>query len=68
MAGNKSLGCAHSIGTLANVTAYTAHDSGAVTVTSEAATDLDTTAAQVALLTTKLNSLLTKLRAAGYLD
>ncbi len=49
----------------ANATAYTAHASGGTTVTSNAATDLDTTAAQVAILTTTLNSLLVKLRTHG---
>ena len=47
---------------VADATAYTAHSAGAVTVTSTAATDLDTTAAQVAILTTKVNALLAALR------
>ena len=53
-------------------TAYTAHASGAVAVTSNAATDLDTTAAALATLVTevtavenKLNALLAKLRTHG---
>ena len=53
-------------------TAYTAHASGAVNVTSNAATDLDTTAAALATLVTevtaienKLNALLAKLRTHG---
>ena len=52
--------------------AYSAHAAGAVAVTSNAATDLDTTAAAVATLVTevtaienKLNALLAKLRTAG---
>jgi hypothetical protein len=55
-------------------TAYSAHASGSTTVTSNAATDLDTTAAalatlrgEVAALTTKFNSLLASLEAAGYM-
>jgi len=50
-------------------TAYSAHSSGATPVTSDAATDLDTTAAaletlrdEVAALTTKHNALLAALR------
>lgn len=53
-------------------TAYSAHASGATPVTSNAATDLDTTAAavetlrdEVATLTTKVNNLLAKLRTHG---
>lgn len=53
-------------------TAYAAHASGATTVTSNAATDLDTTAAalatlvtEVTALTTKVNNILTKLKAHG---
>ena len=56
-------------------TAYSAHASGATAVTSNAATDLDTTAAALATLrgevdtmTTKINNLLAKLRTAGYLE
>lgn len=56
-------------------TAYSAHSSGATPVTSNAATDLDTTAAalatltgEVATLTTKVNSLLASLRAAHVID
>jgi hypothetical protein len=56
-------------------TAYSAHASGAVTVTSNAATDLDTTAAALATLVTevtaiedKLNALLAKLRTAGIIS
>lgn len=50
-------------------TAYSAHSSGATPVTSNAATDLDTTAAaletlrdEVATLTTKVNAILASLR------
>lgn len=53
---------------VADVASYTAHSSGATTVTSNAATDLDTTAAQVALLTTKLNALLAALRTANIIN
>lgn len=56
------------------VTAYTAHAAGAVPVTSNAATDLDTTAAglatavtQLASLRAKVNDLLAKLRTSGIL-
>ena len=52
--------------------AYSAHASGATTVTSNAATDLDTTSAalatlrgEVATLTTKFNAVLASLEAAG---
>jgi hypothetical protein len=55
-------------------TAYTAHASGGVTVTSNAATDLDTTAAalktlrdEVATVVTKLNAVITALEDAGIL-
>lgn len=58
----------------AAITAYTAHASGAVTVTSNAATDLDTTAAaletlvdEVTTLRAAFNDLLAKLRTAGVL-
>lgn len=54
------------------ITAYTAHASGAVAVTSNAATDLDTTAAalatlvtEVATMRTKLNSVLAALESHG---
>ena len=56
------------------ITAYTAHSSGGVTVTSTAATDLDTTAAavetlrdEVAAARTTINSLIAKLETAGIL-
>lgn len=56
-------------------TAYVAHASGAVPVLSEAATDLDTTAAalvtavaELTALTTAHNNLLAKLRINDYLD
>jgi hypothetical protein len=56
----------------AAATAYSAHASGAVAVTSNAATDLDTTAAAVATMRTELdalttahNLLLTKIKAHG---
>lgn len=58
----------------AAVTAYSAHASGATAVTSNAATDLDTTAAaletlrdEVAAIRTQFNALLAALRAAGTL-
>ena len=62
------LGSAESIGTVADATAYTAHAAGATPVTSNAATDLDTTAAQVAVLTTKVNELLAAMRAVNLID
>jgi len=75
---SKALGVAMSIGTHAAAstpTPYTAHSSGSTTVTSNAATDLDTTAAALAtlvteftLLTASYNSLLTKLRSTGLVD
>lgn len=56
----------------ATPTAYSAHASGATTVTSNAATDLDTTAAalatlrsEVATIVTKMNSILDVLEAHG---
>lgn len=56
-------------------TSYSAHSSGATPVTSNAATDLDTTAAALAtavtelgVLTTKVNSLLAKLRLNNIID
>ena len=56
-------------------TAYSAHSSGATPVTSNAATDLDTTAAavatlrsEVATLTTKFNALLASLETAKVLS
>ena len=52
---------------IAAAAAYTAHDSGATAVTSDAATDLDTTAAAVAALTIKVNALITALKAANIL-
>lgn len=41
-------------------TAYTAHSSGATPVTSDAATDLDTTAAALATLVTEVTALRTQ--------
>ena len=61
-------GVAESALPVADATAYTAHSSGATPVTSNAATDLDTTAAQVAVLTAKVNALLAALRAAKIID
>ena len=61
----ESIGCAYKADAVADATAYSAHASGATTVTSNAATDLDTTAAQVAVLTTKVNAILAALRAAN---
>lgn len=59
----------------AAITAYTAHASGAVTVTSNAATDLNTTAAALATavseltsLRAKVNALLAELRTAGVIS
>ena len=66
--GEQALGVAMSIDAVANATAYTAHSSGATGVTSDAATDLDTTAAQVAVLTTTVNAMLTALRENGLMD
>jgi len=65
---SKTLGVAQSIGPVTAATAYTAHAAGATPVTSNAATDLDTTAAQVAILTTKVNELITKMSAVGLID
>ena len=63
---------ATSLAAAAAITAYTAHASGATAVTSNAATDLDTTAAglatledEVTALTTMVNSMRTILVAAG---
>jgi len=66
--GNKALGVAMSVDAVADATAYTAHAAGATPVTSDAATDLDTTAAQVAVLTTSVNAILTALRENGTMD
>ena len=64
-----SLGVSQSIGVIDAPPIYTIPvPGGAVAVTSEAATDLDTAAAQIAALTTKTTELLTKLRAAGIVD
>lgn len=59
----------------AAITAYTAHSSGSTTVTSNAATDLDTTAAGLATavseLTTlraKVNEIITALETAGIIS
>ena len=60
----KSIGVAFQADAVADATSYTAHAAGGTTVTSNAATDLDTTAAQVAVLTTKVNAILAALRAA----
>lgn len=67
MAQGKALGVSESMPNITYST-YTAHASGATTVTSNAATDLDTTAAALATLSTAFNTLLTQLRTAGYLD
>jgi len=63
------------VGDAAAPTAYLAHSSGGITVTSTAATDLDTTAAaletlrnETAALTTKVNDLLATLRTSDALD
>ena len=66
--GNKALGVAMSVDAVADATAYTAHAAGVTPVTSDAATDLDTTAAQVAVLTTSVNAILTALRENGTMD
>ena len=66
--GGKALGVSISVDAVADATAYTAHSSGATPVTSDAATDLDTTAAQVAILTTKVNAILTALRENGLME
>ena len=66
--GGSALGVSMSVDAVASATAYTAHSSGSTTVTSDAATDLDTTAAQVAILTTKVNAILTALRENGLMD
>ncbi len=53
-------------GTITAAGAYSAPTpAGAVPVTSQAATDLDTAAAQVASLTTKVNAILTAIKAHG---
>lgn len=65
---SKALGVSISADAVTNVTSYSAHSSGATAVVSAGATDLDTTAAQVELLTTKVNSLLSSLRASGLID
>jgi hypothetical protein len=56
------------------ITAYTAHATGAVAVLSEAATDLDTTAAalkalrdEVALIATAVDALISALEAQGFI-
>jgi hypothetical protein len=64
----KALGVSMSVDAVAAATGYTAHSSGATPVTSDAATDLDTTAAQVAILTTKVNAVLTALKENGLMD
>lgn len=66
--GNKTLGVATSIDAVSDATAYTAHSSGTTPMTSDAATDGDTTAAQVAILTTKVNEILTALREHSLMD
>lgn len=68
MSGNKALGVMTSVDAVADATAYTAHAAGATTVTSNAATDLDTTAAQVVILTTKVNAILAALRENEFMD
>jgi hypothetical protein len=52
-------------GTACTVTNYTAHASGAVGVTSNAATDLDTTAAALATLENEVTAIKAVLVAAG---
>ena len=64
----KALGVSMSVDAVSAATSYTAHSSGITTVTSDAATDLDTTAAQVAILTTKVNAVLTALKENGLMD
>ena len=66
--GDKTLGVAVSIDAVADLSAYTAHSSGSTPVTSDAATDLDTTAAQVAENTLKINAILTALREHSLMD
>ena len=61
----ESVGVCFKADAVADLAAYTAHASGATTVTSNAATDLDTTAAQVAENTAKINAILAALRAAN---
>lgn len=53
--------------TIAAITNYTAHASGATTVTSNAATDLDTTAAALATLEDEVTALRQALIDAGVL-
>ena len=53
------------LGTSWTVTGYTAHASGATPVTSNAATDLDTTAAALAALEDEVTALKVVLDAAG---
>ena len=67
MPGSKAIGVSQSVSTHADVS-YTAHSSGSTPVTSNAATDLDTTAAGLAALVVSYNSLLAKLRSAGIVD
>jgi hypothetical protein len=66
--GDKALGVMKSVDSVADATAYTAHSSGSTGVTSDAATDLDTTAAQVVILTTTVNAILTALREHSLMD
>lgn len=67
MGTGKSIGIPTSMPAI-SYTAYTAHAAGAVGVTSAAATDLDTTAAALATLSSKFNTLLTQLRENGLLE
>ena len=74
----KMLGIPESMPAVADAstpTAYSAHASGGTTVTSNAATDLDTTAAALATMRTefaavvaKFNTVMANLRAKGYMD
>ena len=63
----ESIGTAYKAAAVADLAAYTAHASGSTPVTSNAATDLDTTAAQVAENTAKINAILAALRDANVL-
>ena len=72
--GSGTLSQAANVADASAPTAYSAHASGATAVTSNAATDLDTTAAalatlrgEVATLTTKFNAVLASLEAAGFM-
>jgi hypothetical protein len=67
--GDKALGVMKSIDSVADAATYAAPTPAqGVTVTSVAATDLDDAAAQIVILTTTVNAILTALREHALMD